>query len=160
MKKEKRATQEAQNETNLAKIFALIKKREELMLVDKTSPFNNTELRIISEIFVAKTSGARLISTQLAKRIGVTRSAISQMVASLEERGVLRRVASPIDKKIAYVEIADGALEQYGDALDETLIFLGELVEEFGEEKFDEMCALFHGFVGVLKKRIHEREKE
>ena len=157
MKKEKRATQEAQNETNLAKIFSLIKKREELMLVDKTSPFNNTELRIISEIFVAKTSGARLISTQLAKRVGVTRSAISQIVNRLEERGVVVRTPDDVDKKIAYIEITENFMDTCDETLKETIVLADAIMKKFGAEKFERLYTLYSDFINtaaaVIKKK-------
>ncbi len=157
MDKERRETKEPTNEAYLAKIFSLLKKREELMLVGKQSPFNNTELRMISEIFVAKTSGTRLISTQLAKRIGVTRSAISQIVNRLEERGVVNRIPDEIDKKIAYIEISDNLMATCGETLKETLVLVEAIVEKFGAEKFDRMYALYEEFIdtvaGIIEKK-------
>ena len=84
-------------------VFSLLKKREEIIISDKKTRFSNTELRLLFEILTAKYEGKRLISTQLAKRLGVTRSAISQIVNRLEEEGVVRRVADDVDRKIAYI---------------------------------------------------------
>ena len=146
-------------EEYFAEICYFAKSKESWLPNNRDSNLNRTELRLISEIIAAQYGGERVISTQLAKRIGVTRSAVSQIVANLEKAGVLCRVPSPTDKKIAYVEIADGAIKKYGEALDCVLSFLGETVEEFGEENFLQMCKLFRQFVDVVnekKKKINE----
>ena len=153
----KNERREATNEEYLAKIFSLFKRRDELVLTDEDSPFNNTELRIISEIFVAKTAGKRLISTQLAKCLGVTRSAISQIVNRLEERGVVKRVADDVDRKIAYVEITDAFMETCDETLQKTLSYAGKIVKKFGEEKFERMCKMYEDFIVTVQK-ITEKE--
>jgi DNA-binding MarR family transcriptional regulator len=147
------AEKRRKQEKYFAEICFFMKVKDNLLPNDRKALFNRTELRLLSEVVAAQYEGERVISTQLAKRIGVTRSAVSQMVANLEEKGVLRRVASPVDKKIAYVEVAEEALETYGEELSEALAFLGDVVEEFGEDNFAQMCKLFREFVGIMEKR-------
>ena len=86
------------NEKFLYEVFNLLKKRDELSLSAKETHFSDTELRMIAEILSAKVNGKRLISTQLAKLLGITRSAISQIVNRLEEEGVVRRVPDAVDR--------------------------------------------------------------
>ena len=139
---------------NLAKIFRLIRSRDEIVFVDKKTHFNKTEIRLLNEILAAKAEGKRLISTQLAKRLGITRSAISQIVNRLEERGVVVRVGADQDKKIAYIELSDTILDQYGEDIENSKRFVGELVEAFGEEKFETLYTLTECFVALAKERI------
>lgn len=138
----------------LTKAFSLLKKRELLVFNNQKTYFNQTELRLIGEVLTAKNQGKRLISTQLAKLIGVTRSAVSQIVNRLEERGVVKRVADDVDKKIAYIELTDGILEQYGKDLNSSTDFVWKLVNEFGEDKFNTMCDLFEKFVDLIEEKI------
>ena len=145
---------ERKNEEYLAKIFKLIRSRDEIAFVDRKTHFNKTELRLISEVIAAKAEGKRVISTQLAKRLGVTRSAISQIVNRLEERGVITRVSSNQDKKIAYIELSDTILAEYGEDIENSKRFVGALVDEFGEENFNRLCELTESFVALAKARI------
>ena len=145
---------ERKNEEYLAKIFKLIRSRDEIAFADRKTHFNKTELRLISEVIAAKTEGKRVISTQLAKRLGVTRSAISQIVNRLEERGVITRVSSNQDKKIAYIELSDTILAEYGEDIENSKRFVGALVDEFGEENFNRLCELTESFVALAKARI------
>jgi DNA-binding MarR family transcriptional regulator len=124
------------------------------MFNNQKTYFNQTELRLIGEVLSAKNQGKRLISTQIAKLIGVTRSAVSQIVNHLEARGVVKRVADDVDKKIAYIEIADGVLEQYGKDLNSCIDFVTDLIERFGEDRFNTMCDLFNEFVNLIEEKM------
>ena len=79
----------------------------------KETHFSDTELRLIAEILSATYEGKRLISTQLADMLGITRSAVSQIVNNLEKRNVVKRVADDVDRKIAYIELTEEAMESY-----------------------------------------------
>ncbi len=136
-------------ETYLAKIFSLLKARNRIIFHDEKTHYNDTELRLISEIVSAMYEGKRLISTQLADLLGLTRSAISQIVNRLEEKGVLQRVADEVDRKIAYIQLADGVLETYSKDLEICFCFLHELVGKFGEERFFRMCDDFEKFISL-----------
>ena len=133
-------------------VFSLLKKREEIIISDKKTHFNNTELRLIFEVLTAKYEGRRLISTQLAKLLGVTRSAVSQIVNHLEEDGLVKRVADDVDKKIAYIEVTEETLEKYKDDLQNCQKFLKRVIERFGEDNFCRMVELFDDFVATIDK--------
>ena len=143
LKTEKNATG---NEKYLNGIFSMMKYMDNLTVADKKTRFNSTEMRMIGEIMASRYVGKRLISTQLAQLLGITRSAVSQIVNRLETQGILKRVADDVDRKIAYVEITEAALETYGDDLKICVDFVGRVVEKFGVEKFNNMCAAFEEF--------------
>ncbi len=133
-------------------LFSLMRKVETLVLSDKKTHFNNTELRMLGEILSAKYTGKRIISTQLAKSLGITRSAISQMVNRLEKQGIVKRVADDVDRKIAYIELTEEAMETYREDLDVYVNFMDRVVEKFGEEHFDEMIRLFNDFYTIVNE--------
>lgn len=165
MKKEKNATcikrvSESKEEAYLAKIFAIMKARNRIVFHDGKTHFNDTELRLISEIVSAMYEGNRLISTQLADLLGITRSAVSQIVNRLEEQGVVQRVADDVDRKIAYVVLANGVLEKYGEDLAICFRFLNRVMDRFGEERFFRMCNDFEEFIYLMNDVVVEMKKE
>ena len=109
------------------------------------------EIRLIAEVIAARYQGKRLISTQLADLLGVTRSAVSQIVNRLEEQGVVVRVPDDVDRKIAYVEVTEATLVAYEEDLKTCLDFIGRVVEKFGEENFKKMCELYDGFMDLIQ---------
>ena len=133
-------------------LFSLLKKKEEILLPEKEMHFSSTELRLMFEILSAKYEGRRLISTQLATLLGVTRSAVSQIVNHLEKRGVVKRVADEVDRKIAYIELTEDAMARYQEDLSKCQAFTGRVIEKFGEENFQTMFTLLTEFTDLLEK--------
>ena len=148
LKTEKNATGD---EKYLNDIFTIMKQMNGLSVADKETHFNHTEMRLLGEILAAKYVGKRLISTQLAGLLGLTRSAISQIVNRLEDQGIVQRVADDVDRKIAYIEITEEALKTYGDDLRICVEFVGRVVKKFGVEKFNAMCASFEEFCALIE---------
>ena len=148
IKTEKNATGD---EKYLNGIFSMMKNMDNLVVADKSTRFNSTEMRMIGEIMASRYVGKRLISTQLAQLLGITRSAVSQIVNRLEAQNVVKRVADDVDRKIAYVEITEEALEMYGDDLKVCVDFVGRVVNKFGVEKFNNMCAAFEEFCALAE---------
>jgi len=143
---------------HLVKLFQMIKAQSGLASTGKSLTFKNTELRMISEILSAQYEGKRLISTKLADKHGITRSAVSQIVTKMETEGVLKRVPDAVDKKIAYIEISEGVLERYGEDIESYTKFLNEVVEEFGVEQFNQMHGLFISFIELMQKKVKEKK--
>ena len=127
-----------------------------MVMVDKKTNFNYTELRMLSEIISAKYEGKRLISTQLAKLLGVTRSAVSHTVQRLESKGVIKRIPSETDKKVDYIEISEEILTDDKQDIQKCVRFVGEIVDEFGEKDFYKMCELYEKFVNLAQARLRD----
>lgn len=140
------------NEKYLNALFALLKKRDNVIISDRKTHYNDTEIRLLTEVIMAKERGERLISTQIAKILGVTRSAISQVVNRLEKEGIVRRVADDVDRKIAYVEVTDGTLALYEEDKKVCLNFIARVVNKVGEDKFDTLCTLFDEFMDAVEE--------
>ena len=96
-------------ETNeyLTQFMQILRKIENLDLFAATAKFSKTEFRILREIVTENERGNQIISSELARRIGVTRSAVSQIVNKMEKEGVIKRAFSPDNKKIAYVQLSE-----------------------------------------------------
>lgn len=142
---------ESKNKEYLGKILAMFKQMENVVVVNKKTRFNNSELRLIAEILLAKEQGKRYISTQLADRLNVTRSAISQIVQRLEKEGVLKRTLKTPVNKIAYVELSDSALVEYESAVSVAAEFAGSVVNAFGEEKMQQLLTLSDEFAKTVE---------
>lgn len=154
-----KTTKKSTNEQYLNIMFSMFKKRENVAVASKKGTFNDTELRLIGEILSAKLEGKRLISTQLAKLLGITRSAISQIVNRLEKEGIVKRVADDVDRKIAYIEVTETTMEQYEKEIKRSVDFAGKIVKTFGEEKFKTLHELFTEFTQLIETEGNKRRK-
>ncbi|MBE5747257.1 MAG: MarR family transcriptional regulator [Clostridiales bacterium] len=149
---EKRVGRTSENDRYLSAIFMLKQRSDALVLCDKKSPFSDTELRLLGEIILAEREGKRLISTQIADRLGITRSAVSQIVNRMEENGVVKRVPDAVDRKIAYVVMTEETMQAYAAELKVLKTFIGKTVKEYGVEKFYTLCEMMNEFLTVVEK--------
>ena len=100
-----------------------------------------------------------MISTQLAKNLGVTRSAISQIVKRMENNGIIKRVPDAVDRKIAYIEISDERLDECNADLKACKEFLLRVIKKYGEEKFETMCDMVGDFMEVIETERDSAKK-
>lgn len=144
---------------HLSQIFQMLRKRDEIFVMEKKGRFNKTEIRLLSEVATAKAAGKPIISTQLASRLGITRSAVSQIVNRLEEQGVLRRVAADDDKKIAYVEIDENVTATYKNEIEKCHDVVEAVVKDYGEKKFEQLSALYTEFMELMSQHVAQFKK-
>ena len=136
----------------LKKIVGIVKSMEDVTKTGRETPFNSTELRLLKELLMADMEGKKMISVQLAKRLGVTRSSVSQMVNRLEKDGMVYRLADDVDRKIAYIMMTDEAKELTKKELANWTSGLEEVVAQFGEENMDNMLSLLERFIEISNK--------
>ena len=140
-----------ENSKYLNKLLLTVKFMEELTLIPVNVKLSQTEFRMLREIIIEKELGKQIISSELSRRLGITRSAVSQLVTKLEERGVVKRVASPTDRKIFYVDLSDKAVEEFRGQWEQASAFVDRVVEEFGVENTENLIATCEKFAQTLK---------
>ncbi len=143
----------------LKKVFRMSKRMESLSLGGFRSRFNNSEMRMIEEILLAGEAGERVISTQLARSLEVTRSAVSQMVNKLANEGIVQRVPDKVDRKIAYIELTDEALEIYRKERKAYCATLDKVIDRMGKENFEKMSELIEQFCDEVSEVTNERRR-
>ena len=140
-------------------IYNIAKRLDDMKIFKHTFPFNNTEMEIMKEIVHVKEEGGRIISSDLAKELGVTRSAVSQIVNKLEKQNVVRRVPDERDRKIAYIELSESARGIYEKIKDEINRVMGEIIAKLGEKKVQDFIDYADEFVGAFDAAVSKCEK-
>lgn len=138
------------NNLLMKEIYSICKKFEEMRLSSKKIPFNNSELQLLRQIIVAGQQGERLISSDIARRLGITRSAVSQMVNKLEQKDVVHRVPDEHDRKIAYIELSSNAYKYYERLRGDTNYFLEKLIDKIGENEMTDFIHTANVFIDAL----------
>ena len=140
------------NEQYMQTLYETVKKRERFAITNKCTHFNDTELALLAEIISAAYEGKRLISTQIATRLGITRSAVSQIVNRLEKEGIVMRVPDEVDRKIAYIDFTEKAVEIYKKDWNCCKEYVGNVVNKYGAEKFYQLCSMYTEFIDLLEE--------
>lgn len=141
-------------ETYLGKIQNMTRTMQNVVFVRGKKSFNNSEMRMLEEIVAADKKGERLISTELADKVGVTRSAISQMVNRLSAKGLVKRVPDDVDKKIAYIELDGKAEEMYLAQRKKMGEVVNKVINDFGVDKANQMIKLVEEFSDSVYRNV------
>ena len=134
----------------MQEIYNIARRLESLQLFNHAFPFNNTEMQLMKEILRAKESGGRMISSRLAEALGITRSAVSQMVNKLEAKNVVKRVPDERDRKIAYIELSDAARVQYEEMKERINALFGRVIDVLGNEKVETFVKSANDFIDAF----------
>ena len=144
----------------LVKLFRTIKDMESLELFTDAAKLSKTEFRLLREIALEREQGRDIISSELARRLGVTRSAISQIVTRLEKENIVVRTAAPADKKIAYVRFSDRALAVFEEQCRDGNEIFERVVAELGEQKMKTLIMAYDEFLEVFRRISKEYKAE
>ena len=123
----------------LLKLFHLVKDLGDIDFFWGKAKLSRTEFRILWAVANEQCEGRDIISSELARRIGITRSAVSQIVAKLEKNGIVKRVGSEYDRKIAYIRLTDEAKETFMQQARQANEFAERVLAEFGRERLDKL---------------------
>ena len=141
-------------ETYLGKIQNMTRTMQNVVFVRGKKSFNNSEMRLLEEIVAADKKGERLISTELADKVGVTRSAISQMANRLSAKGLVKRVPDDVDRKIAYIELDGKAKEMYLAQRKKMGEVVNKVINDFGVDKANQMIKLVEEFSDSVYRNV------
>lgn len=125
----------------LLKLFRLVRDIEDIDFFCGKVKLSRTEFRILWEVANEQGEGRDIISSELARRIGVTRSAVSQIVAKLEKNDLVKRASAPYDRKIAYIRLTDAAKKAFVQQAEQANAFVERILAEFGKERLDALLS-------------------
>lgn len=143
----------------LFKLIQIIKELEDVDFFMGDAQLNNTEFRLLREIVMDGDQGKGIISSELARRLGITRSAVSQTVSKLEKRNIVKRVASPTDRKIAYICLSEHAVSVFEKQCEQANEVMARVVKELGEKKLRNLITAYDEFAEVLTRISGKRRK-
>lgn len=119
----------------MQEILAVHKSMDFSKLFNRIFPFNPTEFQMMKIVLEAEQKHESIISSDIARSLGITRSAVSQMVKKLEDRNILVRETNENDKKSANLRLSQSSRAFYIDVKNEIVKCYTDIVEEIGYDK-------------------------
>ena len=144
----------------LLKLFHLVKDLGDIDFFWGRAKLSRTEFRILWEVANEQCEGRDIISSELARRIGITRSAVSQIVAKLEKNGIVKRIGSTFDRKMAYIRLTDEATETFLQQAQQANEFAERVLAEFGKERLDKLLEESRVFAETCERLAHPAKAE
>lgn len=144
----------------LVKLIEMEKGMEGFDLFTDRSSLNKTEFRLLQEVITQREMKKNIISSELARRLGVTRSAVSQIVTKLEKKDLVRRVPSEYDKKVAFICLSDYAASMFEQHCERANRLMEEVVARFGAKRMDKFIADYDKLKQIFNSVITENKDE
>jgi DNA-binding MarR family transcriptional regulator len=99
---------------------------------------------------LSRAEGGRLKRIDLARRLALTPSGVTRLLAGLEEAGLVERTTCPGDRRVAYAELTEQGAAKLESASCGHVGSIRELFEEhFADGEIDELADLLARFPGV-----------
>lgn len=120
---------------NAEKIYQVMQKFQKLGMNSKFAgemPRSEIVMLKMINIDTSKTEGVT-IST-LSERLEITKSAVSQMINVLEDKGYVKRITTKSDRRIVYVRLTEMGEQSLEKSLQSLLKSLNQVFEKMGEE--------------------------
>lgn len=140
----------------LVKFFQVVRDMENMDFFAGVARLSRTEFRLLREVIMEEEKGRSIISSELARRLGITRSAISQIVTKLELKGIVKRIDSPTDRKIAYIRLSENTISVFEDQCKEANAIMARVVELLGDDKMKAFFAQYEELSTAINKAIKE----
>ena len=74
----------------------------------------------------------------------------------MEERDIVKRVNSPTDKKIAYIQLSDKALAEFNEQSKTANDLMARVAERYGEERLRSIISAYDEFTATFEKVARE----
>lgn len=120
-----------------------------------------SEFILLKTLFEFKDSDARGMKvSDLSTKLNITPAGVTHMINSLEEAGLIERLADPADRRVVLVRPTDKSLEIIEKMHAEHLDFLQGLVDFLGDQDSKELIRLLTTALEYLKERRRKNGDE
>lgn len=116
-------------------------------------PISMRDLLILKLIYINELQSNMITSSEISRKMGISRSAISQFVSSLQKRGYIISKADMHDKRKTYLYISDSAKEIIISFNDSLSADIDTIQREMGTERFELLLKLASEACGILSQK-------
>lgn len=95
----------------------------------------------------------------LSSKMGMSMPAVSQMLKSLQKKGLVTRTAATDDRRVVYVALTPEGEGVFSDAVDRFLERIDTIAELFGEENIQQITTLLQN-LGRVVERVRAEKPE
>lgn len=90
--------------------------------------------------------------SEISSCMGMSMPAVSQMLKSLQKKGLVMRTAATDDRRVVYVTLTPLGSELFSAAIEDFLKNIEVIVDRFGEDKIEEMIRLLNDLGEVMEE--------
>ena len=116
-------------------------------------------LEVIYRYTLIQDKGSKICVSDLAKNMKIASSAVSRMLHTLEERGLISREVDRRDRRNTYVFLTEAGRQKHQDAVDTMDDFLKSVVNRMKEEDIRQLIVLWNELADIIDDELDSRTK-
>lgn len=105
-----------------------------------------------------KSKGPKIRVSDLGHMLRISKPSVTQMMQSLEGKGLIKRVQNPEDKRSMYVELTDVGAAVSEKMLDEFQASFEDMQEFLGEDDMKKLITLLEKLTDYLNTKSENKE--
>lgn len=90
--------------------------------------------------------------SDLSAATEMSKPGVSQMLNTLEDKGLIERVMTKSDRRVVYVRLTEQGKEKLGETARQMSLLMGRIVEELGPEDTAELTRLIQKLNQIMSK--------
>ena len=140
---------------NGEKIYHAMQKFKKLSMNTKSAgeiPRSEIMMLKMIDIDTSKTKGVTI--SILSERLEISKSAVSQMVNVLEDKGYVERISTKSDRRIVYVRLTEVGEKGLKKSLQSLLKSLNQVFEKMGEKDTEILLGLLNKLYLIVSDNI------
>jgi len=139
--------------SNAVKIYQILQKFHKTGLSRKiTGGMPHSEIMMLKKIKLNCYETEGVTISTLSKLLEVSKSAVSQMVNNLEDKGYIERINTKNDRRLVYVRLTVSGEQCLAKELQSLLQKMDEMFDGMGEEETEDLLRLLEKLYSIVSE--------
>ncbi|MEA4903050.1 MarR family winged helix-turn-helix transcriptional regulator [Desulfitobacterium sp.] len=137
--------------SNAEKIYEIMEKfRRNMMNKKMSGEIPRSEFKLLKVVQMNSTKREGVTISSLSDHLGISKSAVSQMINLLEDEGYIERVFTKNDRRLVYVRLTDGGEKYIAQRYQKFLESMTEIFNRMGEKDTEELLRLLEKLYDIV----------
>lgn len=146
--------------SNAEKIYEIMEKfRRNVAYKKMNGEIPHSEFKLLKVIKRRNAEGEEVTVSTLSEQIGVSKSAISQMINHLEDEEYIERITTKNDRRLVYVRLTEHGERFLTEQYQRFLQGMTEIFNQMGEKDTEELLRLLEKLYEIVTARTQKEPK-
>lgn len=119
-------------------------------------PFNESYICNILYHQRIQTPEKKLTATDLCQKTRIQKSLMNRTLNNLEEKGLIQRERSRMDKRQFYISLTDNEIDIYKHQHEKVLQLVDTIIQQLGEDNTQQMINQFLQIINMVDEVLHD----
>lgn len=137
--------------TNAEKIYEIMQKFQKARINAKTArEMPRSEMKMLKMIKINSSETEGVNISTLSELLEISKSAVSQIINALEDKGFVERITTKNDRRVVYVRLTESGEQCFAKVVEAFLQRMAQVFDKMGEEDTKELLRLLEKLYSIV----------